>query len=112
ASRRRDVCIRCCPRSWTRPRLGQPRSLAKRELPNSFVKRRLGIPPGQQQRSPLGALISFYDQADWVPVGCLLLRPIWRMGPREAGETFLLVAVVHVPINAVGYLIGARINQI
>ena len=40
------------------------------ELPNSFLKRQLGIPPGEQQRSPAGFVISIFDQADWVPTWC------------------------------------------
>jgi CDP-archaeol synthase len=78
------------------------------ELPNSFVKRRLGIPPGEQRRSPLGAVISVVDQADWVPAAWLLLRPVWKMNAREAAQTFVTVAAVHVPINLAGWAIGAR----
>ena len=78
------------------------------ELPNSFLKRRLGIPPGEHRRSPAGALISLLDQADWVPTAWILLRPVWRMSAQEAGQVFVLVAAVHVPINLIGYAIGAR----
>lgn len=78
------------------------------ELPNSFVKRRLGIPPGGQRPSPMGAVISVIDQADWVPTAWILLRPVWRMSPQEAGRVFVLVAALHVPINRIGYAIGAR----
>jgi CDP-archaeol synthase len=78
------------------------------ELPNSFVKRRLGIPPGAQRHSPLGEVISLHDQADWVPTAWLLLLPIWRMSARDALGMFALVTVVHVPINLIGYAIGAR----
>jgi hypothetical protein len=78
------------------------------ELPNSFIKRRLGIPPGGQRRSPLGIAISLFDQADWVPAASLLLRPVWRMRGREIVEVAAMVTVIHIPINVVGYLIGAR----
>jgi hypothetical protein len=78
------------------------------ELPNSFVKRRLGIPPGEQRRSAAGVAISVFDQADWVPAAWLLLRPVWRMSVVEAARAFLLVAATHVPINLVGYAVGAR----
>jgi CDP-diglyceride synthetase len=78
------------------------------ELPNSFVKRRMGIPPGQQRRSPGGVVISIVDQADWVPAAWLLLRPVWRMNARETLEVFVLAVAVHVPINLIGYAIGAR----
>jgi hypothetical protein len=78
------------------------------ELPNSFLKRRIGIAPGQQRRSPAGVMISIFDQADWVPIAALLLRPIWRMTARETAEVFALVVAVHLPVNLVGYAIGAR----
>ena len=78
------------------------------ELPNSFIKRRLGIPPGQRHRSPAGIVISIIDQADWVPIAALILRPIWRMTARETVEVFVLVVAVHLPINLAGYAIGAR----
>src|SRR6266498_898812 len=38
-----------------------------------------GVAPGTQRRSPAGALISIYDQGDFVPVVWLLLLPIWAM---------------------------------
>ncbi len=78
------------------------------ELPNSFAKRRIGIAPGQQRRSATGVAISLVDQFDWVPTACLLLRPVWRMTAREATEVSAVVLAVHVPINVIGYAIGAR----
>jgi CDP-archaeol synthase len=78
------------------------------ELPNSFLKRRLGIAPGTQRHTPAGVLISVFDQADWVPVAWLLLRPVWRMSAREAAGVFAVVAAMHVPINLIGYALGAR----
>ncbi|MGO9972436.1 MAG: CDP-archaeol synthase [Solirubrobacteraceae bacterium] len=78
------------------------------ELPNSFIKRRLGIPPGQQRHSTTGVIVSIIDQADWVPSGALMLRPIWRMTAREVTEVCLLAIALHLPINLAGYAIGAR----
>jgi len=78
------------------------------ELPNSFIKRRIGIAPGQQRHSPAGLVTSIFDQADWVPIAALLLRPIWRMTAREIAMVFVLVVAVHVPINVIGYALGAR----
>ena len=78
------------------------------ELPNSFLKRRLGIPPGAQRRSPSGVAISVFDQADWVPTAWLMLRPLWRMSARETAEVFAVAAAVHVPINLLGYALGVR----
>jgi hypothetical protein len=82
------------------------------ELPNSFVKRRLGIPPGEQRLSPGGVAISVVDQADWVLAAWLLLRPVRRMSPREAVESFLIVAAAHLPINLIGYAVGARTSPL
>lgn len=78
------------------------------ELPNSFLKRRLGIAPGTQRRAPAGIALSVYDQADWVPVTALLLRPLYRMPLRDVAMASAVVAAVHVPINLVGYALGAR----
>jgi len=78
------------------------------ELPNSFVKRRMGIPAGQRRHSRVGLLISAIDQADWVPTAALMLRPIWRMTGRQTAEVFVLAIAGHLPINLVGYAIGAR----
>lgn len=78
------------------------------ELPNSFVKRRLGVAAGERLRSPWGVALSLWDQADFVPITWLLLAPTWRMPTREALISFAGVAAVHVPLNLIGYAIGAR----
>ena len=78
------------------------------ELPNSFLKRRLGIAPGAQRN----ALLSIFDQADFVLMAWLLLRPVYRMSAREAAEVFAIVATVHVPINVVGRLLGVRASAL
>jgi hypothetical protein len=36
------------------------------------------------------------------------MRPVWKMNAREAAQAFVTVAGVHVPINLVGWAIGAR----
>jgi CDP-archaeol synthase len=82
------------------------------ELPNSFIKRRLGIAPGTQMRGPTGVLISVYDQADFVPAVWLLLLPIWTMSVGEAAIVFAVVAAVHMVINAIAYAIGARSSRL
>jgi hypothetical protein len=78
------------------------------ELPNSFLKRRLGIAPGAQRGSALGLAISIYDQADFVPFVWLFLLPVWAMSLGELLIAFAGVTVVHLAINVVGYAIGAR----
>jgi CDP-2,3-bis-(O-geranylgeranyl)-sn-glycerol synthase len=82
------------------------------EFPNSFAKRQLDIPPGGRRRDAAGVAISIVDQADWVPTAWLLLSPVWRMSPRQAADVFALVAGIHVPINVIGYAIGARTSPV
>src|SRR5947209_9666970 len=97
-------------RCWRRWRCGLAVWLG--ELPNSFVKRRLGIGPGTHRRTPAGYLLSLYDQADWVPVAALMLRPVWRMRAREIAQVFAVVAAVHLPVNVVGYAVGAHSSRL
>jgi hypothetical protein len=82
------------------------------ELPNSYAKRRLGIAPGGQRKSPAGIAISVLDQADFVLAAWLMLVPLWRMRPRQVAETFALVAAVHSGVNVVGYAVGARTSPV
>jgi len=74
------------------------------ELPNSFLKRRLGIAPGAQRNVAL----TIFDQADFVLTAALLLRPVYRMSARETAEAFAIVAAAHVPINLIGHVLGVR----
>jgi len=82
------------------------------ELPNSFVKRRLGIPPGGHRRTPAGIVISAVDQVDWVPTAWLLLSPVWKLSLRDGLQVTGLALAIHLPINVIGYLVGARTTPI
>jgi hypothetical protein len=42
----------------------------------------------------------------------LLLAPVWRMPARDALDAFVLVAGLHVPVNVIGYAVGARSSPI
>jgi CDP-2,3-bis-(O-geranylgeranyl)-sn-glycerol synthase len=78
------------------------------ELPNSFLKRQLGIAPGAQRLSPLGVALSIFDQGDFVPGIWLLLSPIWVMPARGALIAFAVVVLAHLAINLIGYALGVR----
>ena len=78
------------------------------ELPNSFVKRQLGIAPGGRRWTPGGVALVVFDQADFVIGVWLALRPLWRMPPADLARAFALVAGIHMGINVIGYAIGAR----
>jgi hypothetical protein len=78
------------------------------ELPGSFVKRQLDVPPGEQRRSLPGALLSLWDQGDFVIGGWLLLMPVWVMPVRQVALSFVVVAAGHFLVSSVGYAIGVR----
>jgi hypothetical protein len=78
------------------------------ELPNSFLKRRMGIAPGQRRTDPLGVALIVYDQADFVPGIALMLLPLWVMPIAVLLVGFVAVAAVHFLVNVIGYWIGAR----
>ena len=82
------------------------------ELPNSALKRRIGIAPGERASSPLGAALAIHDQADFVLGAWPLMAPIWRMRPSEVAEAFALVAGVHMAVNLAGYALGARTSPL
>jgi CDP-diglyceride synthetase len=46
------------------------------ELPNSFLKRRIDIPPGENARGMKGFLCLVLDQADSV-IGCVIVLPLF-----------------------------------
>jgi hypothetical protein len=82
------------------------------ELPNSFVKRQLDIAPGEQHGSLAGIAISLFDQADFVLVTWLFLSPVFKMSARDALDAAAVVTLVHLPLNVLGYFVGARTSPI
>jgi hypothetical protein len=78
------------------------------ELPNSFVKRQLDIAPGARRWTASGIAMVIFDQADFVPMTALALRPWHRMPLRDLAEGFAIVTAIHLGVNVVGYAIGAR----
>jgi hypothetical protein len=78
------------------------------ELPNSFLKRQLGIPPGGKKPGPLGLLFFLFDQVDlafgiWVFL-YFLIRPsltffLWSL---------VVIVVLHAAVSSVGYLMKMR----
>jgi hypothetical protein len=82
------------------------------ELPNSFLKRQLGIEPGRRRLTALGAVLILYDQGDFVIGSWVTLLPIWTMPALGALLAFCAVAAVHFGINVIGYVVGARTSPI
>jgi hypothetical protein len=78
------------------------------ELPNSFIKRQLDIPPGMRKEGLVGIAFFLFDQVDltmgiWIFL-FFLVRPSLLM----VSWSFLLTFVLHVAISSVGYLAGMR----
>ncbi len=88
--------------------IGLSYSLA--ELPNSFVKRRLGLPPGA--RSGRWPTVQYVvDQADSV-IGCLLaLRLLYRPRRGEVALALALGTTVHVGVDQLLYALGAKSRE-
>jgi hypothetical protein len=82
------------------------------ELPNSFLKRRLGIAPGARRSSAAGIALAVFDQGDFVPGSRFTLAPLWRMSASETVGAFAVVSAVHSAVNVIGYVIGARSSPI
>jgi hypothetical protein len=66
------------------------------ELPNSFVKRQLGIRPGERPRHPLSASVQF--MADRIDSGLGMLLTVGAIVPTPA-VTWLLVLLVGPSIH-------------
>jgi CDP-2,3-bis-(O-geranylgeranyl)-sn-glycerol synthase len=78
------------------------------ELPNSFVKRRLGIPRGITTRGPLAALFYVWDQVDAV-IGAWPLLCLWFEPPLAlVVMSFAVALAVHPLVAWIGYRVGAR----
>jgi len=78
------------------------------ELPNSFVKRQLGLAPGEHARGAWGTVLYVLDQVDWLlvvwPLLLVWVRPDWQV----VATSLILVLAVHQLLSVVGYWIGAR----
>lgn len=78
------------------------------ELPNSFIKRQLGVAPGQNANGLLGLVFYVWDQTDSI-FGIWLLLVFWVW---PSGLLFLMSIVVmfaaHQLVSLLGYLLSAR----
>jgi CDP-archaeol synthase len=77
------------------------------ELPNSFLKRQLDIPPGENAGGALGVAFYVFDQVDLLAVTWPLLlfwvRPEWSFVLISVAVIF----VAHQLVTIIGYMIGA-----
>lgn len=80
------------------------------ELPNSFVKRRLGIAPGSRstRAAPAQYILDQIDSA----VGCTLaMRFLYRTRRAEIALAFVLGTALHAGVDVVLYVIGVKGNE-
>jgi len=78
------------------------------ELPNSFVKRRLGIEPGGTSRGALAAVFYAWDQLDLLLGFWLVLACAGVVTPARVVISLLLVGTLHPLSTLCGYLLGMR----
>lgn len=78
------------------------------ELPNSFVKRQLGIPPGGTARGPLALLFYLWDQLDVLTGYGLVLAFAVPPTPLRVAVGVALVAGVHPLLTWIGFRLRMR----
>jgi CDP-diglyceride synthetase len=78
------------------------------ELPNSFVKRRVGIAPGKTTSGGWSVLFYVWDQVDLV-FGAWALTWWWvRSSALLIAASFAVALIAHPLVSLVGWLVGAR----
>ena len=78
------------------------------ELPNSFVKRQLGVPPGGTARGPRRFAFYLWDQLDLLTGAWPLLSAWVRPSPRLVAASVVLALLLHPLVALVGFVIHAR----
>jgi CDP-archaeol synthase len=78
------------------------------ELPNSFVKRRLGVAPGATARGLLSVVFYVWDQLDLLLGYWLVLSLAIPVTPTRVVISVLLVGAAHPVSTLCGYLLGMR----
>jgi len=78
------------------------------ELPNSYLKRRFEIPPGESRNGFIGAVFFIYDQVDLTIGIWVFLYFLIRPSPWLVLWSFILTLALHLSVSSVGYLLGMR----
>lgn len=78
------------------------------ELPNSFLKRRMGIEPGVTILGRKGAFFAVYDHTDSVLAGIFFMPLYWTPPFAVALEILLVCSLVHVAFDAAFFLLKIR----
>jgi hypothetical protein len=86
--------------------LGVARMLS--ELPNSFLKRQLGIQSGQLAAGIWLPAFYLLDRLDYLPGSWLVASRLAAVTRRRVILSAVLALVVHQLINIIGYFLGMR----
>jgi len=82
------------------------------ELPNSFLKRQIGIGAGQQKSDTVGLLFRVFDQIDLLLGAWLLMLLVPHFSFRTNLDVVLfsivMTLVLHIIIGYIGYALGMR----
>ena len=78
------------------------------ELPNSFVKRRLGIAPGATARGLLSVLFYLWDQLDVLLGFWLVVAWLVPATPLRIVASIAIAGGIHPLLTVAGYLLGMR----
>lgn len=78
------------------------------ELPNSFLKRQLGILPGKRKKGILGWALFLFDQVDlaigiWIFLFFLIKPSLWLVL-----WSLALAVPLHLLVSGIGYTVGMR----
>lgn len=78
------------------------------ELPNSFVKRQLGIAPGDAAAGSMQRLFWVVDQLDGLAGALALMCLLWVPPARVVVSLVMLTLLVHPLMAALMYLLGLK----
>lgn len=78
------------------------------ELPNSFIKRQIGIEPGATANGAVNAIFYILDQVDFLVGSWIVLAFVVDISPLRVLYSFVFLFVTHQVISFLGYLLGMR----
>jgi len=78
------------------------------ELPNSFLKRQLGVGPGQTRHGLLGAVLYVFDQIDILVGAWLVFALVLDIQFMWVLYSVLIVVVAHQLLTSATYALGMR----
>jgi hypothetical protein len=80
------------------------------ELPNSFIKRRLGIAAGAAAHGSLRAIFWIIDQVDSVAGVLIFLYPVWKPTGMVVLALFGVTLLVHPAVALVMFCLGLKVR--